>query len=449
MKKILILALALFLIVGLVPMTAMAEATAADVRFTNPEKAEFTVSVQPGATAYVTTNDELKFVEHKEAEAPTDKFVKMELSADGSTLNVTFKNINVNSSDTSWKHPAVEFKAGSYAVVLEVTGDNYILEKRSVCIKNDNDGGMTITGEGTLNLSMSTSDDVAGSADGIIHTNGGNLVIQNAKLNLRAYTTGNSWYHGILAAKGNVSIKNSKIDSELRSGGQLIFMGLGSSDKPRSKLDPDTNRFVTIEDSEIISVANMSSFKSATPISIANSTITGKKTGANEDADKAIFVPAPEFKGEYTAIAGLLKNADKPEKLKVFEPKKLSSYTYFYAVPGIVELLPTEPTEPETVPTEPETVPTEPTTVPTQPEATQPEATQPEATQPEATQPKATQPEATQPEATQPEATQPTDNAEEGGSPLKVVVIVIAVLIVLAGGGVAALFILKKKGIIK
>jgi hypothetical protein len=447
MKKILILALALFLIVGLVPMTAMAEATAADVRFTNPEKAEFTVSVQPGATAYVTTNDELKFVEHKEAEAPTDKFVKMELSADGSTLNVTFKNINVNSCDTGYKLPAVEFKAGSYAVVLEVIGDNYIVEQRSVCIKNDNDGGMTITGEGTLNLSMSTSDDVKGAADGIIHANGGNLVIQNAKLNLRAYTTGNSWYHGILAAKGNVSIKNSKIDSEIRSGGQLIFMGLGSSDKPRSKLDPDTNRFVTIEDSEIISVANMASFKSATPISITNSTITGKKTGANEDADKAIFVPAPEFKGEYTAIAGLLKNADKPEKLKVFEPKKLSSYTYFHMVPGIVELLPTtEPTEPETVPTEPETVPTEPTTVPTEPTTV---PTQPEAPQPEATQPEATQPKATQPEATQPEATQPTDNAEEGGSPLKVVVIVIAVLVVLAGGGVAALFILKKKGIIK
>ena len=448
MKKVLILALALFLIVGLVPMTAMAEATAVNVKFTNPGKVEFTVSVQPGATAYVTSDDELKFVNHTDAEAPTDKFVKLELSADGSALNVTFKNINVNSADTSYKHPAVEFPAGNYKVTLELLGENRILERHSSCILNNNDGGLTITGEGSLAMNVGIDEATTGAATGALWANGGDLLIKNTTLSFTVISSASSKHHAIFSGKGNVAIEGAKITSDT-TGGQLIYTGLASAKNPRYTMDTDPNRFVTIKDSVLDVKAKLSSFQTTNPIKITNSTVTvAKKSSSSGSTEEyAIFWPAPEFVGEHTAIAGLLKNAENLAKLKPYEVKKLTSYTYFHMVPGIVELLPTEPTEPEvTVPEE--TTPEETTPEATTPEETTPEETTPEATQPQETQP--TQPAETKPAETTPNVTEPADtDAEEGGNPLVTVIIVIGVLIVLAGGGVAALFILKKKGIIK
>ena len=68
MKKLFTLVLALCLIVGLLPMAAMAEGATAKVTFTSSTASKITMSVEPGDTAYVITDEErqIKMVQARE-----------------------------------------------------------------------------------------------------------------------------------------------------------------------------------------------------------------------------------------------------------------------------------------------------------------------------------------------------------------------------------------------
>ena len=100
MKKLFLLVMALCLLAGLMTVTAAAEATAVSVKFENSTAADFTVTVEPGATAYVTSDDAKQFIKWTDAEnAPTDKFVKLELSADEITPDSTFESLGIDSLD--------------------------------------------------------------------------------------------------------------------------------------------------------------------------------------------------------------------------------------------------------------------------------------------------------------------------------------------------------------
>ena len=428
MKKLFTLVLALCLLAGIMAVTASAEAAAVKVNFNNTTATDFSLTVEPGTTAYVTSDDAKQLIKWTEAEAPTDKFIKLELSADGATLNVTMKNISTENASTAYTSHTIEFTAGAYAIVLNAEGENTMLEKNSASIKYNNDGGLTITGEGTLNLNQN------GSASGTIWANGGDLVIKNTKVNFSVTPGNNSKHHAIYSCKNDVIFEGSKINLNIE-GGQLVFMGNGAAKVGRYTLDTATDRFITVKDCEITVSCKSAVFAATNAASISNTTLKVTKNSSSNE----MFVPAPKFEGEFSAIAGLAKNAEKLDKLKVYQEGKLGSYTYIYAVPGIVDLLPTEPevTVPDVI------VPDE-----TQPDETQPDATEPSVapTEPSVA---PTEP-ATTPTETTPSATEPVDtNAEEGGNPLVTVVIIIGVLVVLAGGGVTALFILKKKGIIK
>ncbi len=453
MKRVFALIMALCLFAAMLPMAVMADTTPTEtvpaetvpaetvpaetvpaatasvkVAFENSVASDFSIAVEPGATAYVVTDEALQFVKWTGAEAPTDKFVKLEMSAEGTILTVTMNNINVDSQGTAYTSHAIEFPQGEYAVVLNVVGENKIVEKNSACIKYNNAGGMTISGEGKLIM------EVPGAASGAIWANGGDLLIKNANVDFAITPGNNSKHHAIYSSKGSVAFENSKINVNT-FGGQLVFVGNGAAKVGRYTLDEATDRFITVKDCEIIANIKSTIFASTNPAVISNSTMTITKTSSSNN----MFDPAPVLEGEYTAIAGLAKNADKPEKLKVYDEKKLGSYTYFHMVPGIVNLLPTEPevTIPEV----------------TVPEVTVPEVTVPEVTEP-ATQPatEATEP-ATQPttEATTPattEATTPaTDDVDDttSGSPLKIVLIAMIALVVVAGAGLGVLFYIRKK----
>ena len=438
MKKLFTLVLALCLLAGIMAVTASAEAAAVKVSFENSTAADFSLTIEPGATAYVTSDDAKQLIKWTEAEAPTDKFVKLELSADGATLNTTLKNIDVDSSSgTAYTTHALEFAAGSYAVVLNLQGENKIRELNSACIKFNNDGGMTITGEGKLTLNIGdTEAGITGSASGAIWANGGNLTIKNTQLDATINSPGSAKHHVIYSCKGSVAFEGSKLNINTQ-GGQLVFTGNGAAKVGRYTLDPATDRFITVKDCDIVANIKLTLFESTTASTISNSTVKITKSSSSD----SMFVPAPKFEGEYTAIAGLAKNAEKLDKLKVYDEKKLGSYTYFYMVPGIVQLLPTEPevTVPEV------TTPEETTPEATTPQETTPETTAPEVTTPE-TKPVENKPVESQPAETTPNATEPVDtDTEEGGSPLKVVLIILVALIVVAGGAFGVLLYLKKK----
>ena len=205
----------------------------------------------------------------------------------------------------------------------------------------------------------------------------------------------------------------------------------GGNGSGRSTPSKDVNRTITVKNCDITCTTRTgATFLSAGPAKISGSTL---KLTKNSASGKNIFVPAPVFEGDFSAIAGLAKNAEKLDKLKYYQEGKLGSYTYIYAVPGVVELLPTEPT------TEP---PAETDSVETQPVETKPVETKPVETKPVETQPKETQP------ATQPAPTEPAEGDEEG-LPLTTILIIVIAAIVVAAAAVVVLFLLKKKGIIK
>lgn len=457
MKKALALILTLCLIAGMLSFTAMAEETPAPEGTTAPTEPEtptgpevkflnglgsdgkssqfFSLYLNPGEVVYVVA-DESKVVTQwtDTANAPTDKFIKLEYDANTATVKATFNNFVTDGSfcKKGYTSHVVQFMKGTvdYNVVVELIGENAITNSNSSCLKHTNNGTMTITGSGSLTMNLT------GPTSGALWSSGTGLIIKDTTMNINVeYGTSNK-HHNILVSQGNATFENATISAVNNSGSSVVFLGVATAADSAKTLDTATDRFITVKGCTITATLKAAVFESTNPAIISNSTLKATKTSSSKGYDP-LFVPTPTFEGEHTALAGLAKNADKPEKLKPYKAAQLTNYTFFSLVPYIIETTAptTEATEPETEPTIEATVPeTEPTI----------EATQPE-TQAPAT-------EATQPETQAPttEATQPADaDGETSGNPLKVVVIIIVVLVVLAGAAVAALFILKKKGIIK
>ena len=444
MKKIFAILLALCLFASLLPMTVMAENPAVKIYFRNPGTgvSAATVTVNPGETIYVVTTDEQVFTKWAEADAPTDKYVKVEYPAEGdAVVNVTMKNIDYKSEVTGdWSSHAIEFSKAEYKVVITLEGENKVQVGSTSFIKSYALGGVTITGAGKLVTNQT------GSVSGTIWmaTGSGDLLIKDTTLDMSVLQGNHSLHHAILSNSGNVTFENAKITCNTQGGG-LIYFGQPqkSGDQVgRYTLDPDDTRKLTIKDSEITAtiLENKTIFATKAPAVISNSTLKLSSKSGNGP----LFSPAPTFEGEYTAIAGLVKNAENMDKLKEYNDKKLASYTYIYIVPGIQNLLPTEPT------TEPTTVPTEPTT----PEVTTPDATTPDATTPTESTPTESKPTESKPAESKPAESKPAqadkDNAEnnedaEGGNAMTVVLIILVVLVVAVGATFGVLFYLKKK----
>ena len=482
-KKILCVLLALCLFASLLPMTALAADPDITVTFfnkgTNTERDNKTpgvyiwLTIKPGDPAkYITANAEGYMTEHTGDTAPADNFIKLEYPADGAAnLKVTLKNIYINgmTANDAYHAPSIEFGEGAYSINMELIGDNKIVDGRSACIKNNNDGGLTITGAGSLAMQMGATDSF-GAAAAALWANGGDLVIKNTTVNFEIYTSTSSQHNSILSAKGNVLLENVTIKNKTNNTGKLVFTGLATANDPRYTIDPDANRKVTIKNCNIESATGGSIFRTVAPVVINNSTI--KATGGAplfEGKEKDV-ANNPVIEGEFSGAYASKANATKQNKWKALTAdnmSKLKSCGFVYIVPGIVELVPTEPTtepEPTTKPTTGNNDTTKPTTK-DEDEVTQPttEETIPDETQNEATQPTtADKNEATQPTtADKNEAAKPTtadkddekddnktDDAteEKSGSPLvKVILIILIVLVVAGGAAVGVIFYLRSK----
>ena len=436
MKKLFAIVLALCLFASLLPMTVMAENPAIKIYVRNAGvTSTTTLTMNPGNTAYFTSTDEQTLVKWTETEAPTDKFVKFEYPAEGDpVINVTMKNIDYKNEATGdWSSHVIEFAKADYKVTITLEGENKVQVGSVSFIKNGAGSGTTITGAGKLITNQT------GSVSGTIWMTNGDLLIKDTTLDMTVMQGNHSLHHAILSNSGNVTFDNVKITSTTQ-GGSLVYFGQPqkSGDQVgRYTPDPDDTRKLTIKNSEITATVteNKTVFKTTAPAVISNSTLKLKNGGS----EGPLISPVPTFEGDYTAIAGLAKNADKLDKLKEYSSKKNGSYTYVYIVPGIQNLLPTEP---PTEPTQPETLPPVITT-PTQPTETVPGGvTQPTETQPQVTQPAESKPAESTPNATEPAG---TDDGEEGGSPLKVILIILVVVVVAVGATFGVLFYLKKK----
>ena len=435
MKRVLTLILAALLIISLLPMAVMADDLPTDqaqVKVYYASKKFFTLTLKADTgAAYVVANDDGTYGQWTGTEAPEDKYVKYEyIAGEPATVKATFKNFNVDSTDAgsgSYTYHTMQFMKGGapYDIVVELTGDNSIKQVKSSAIYFNEGSNMTITGAGTLSLTQT------GAVGGAIAGWGGDLLIKDTTINFNVNPGNSSKHHCIFMATGSVTLDNLKSTSSVVGGG-LVWLGSTDGKNARTDVSDDPNRQITIKNCDITLDCGAGSMcvGGAKPI-ISNSTVKLTKTATGSTP---FFSPAPKFEGEYTAVAGLKKNAEKPEKWKSYEEGKLGSYTFFYMVPGIQDLIPTEPVE-----TQP---------VETQPVETQPVETKPVETKPVETKPVETQPKETQPVETQPAPTEPVEDDAEA-NPLKIVVIIIVAFIVVAAAAIATLFILRKKGIIK
>ena len=432
MKKIISLLLALCLLMALLPMSALAEEAVPNIKcFNGPNKSNF--SITPSATpSYIVSKADKTFVKWTGAEAPADNYVKFELIAGTpAVVKATFHNFDIYNVDAGgYTCHSIEFQAAAYDVEIVLEGKNSMVHGNSSSIKCTNVGNTTISGPGSMYLEQKDQ------ASACLWVWDGDLLIKDTTLSLKVYPEGSpgSAHQAILSSTGNVTIEKCKITSDTM-GGSLVWMGPRDSRNSRQNITDDTSRIITIKDCELdIKVNTGAAFASAAPAVISNTTM---KVIKGSSSGRAIFVPAPTFEGEHTVIAGLAKNADKMDKLKEYQASKVGSYTYVYLVPGIQNLLPTEPT---TEPTEPPAV--------TQPADTTPVETKPAETKPAETKPAATQPKETQP-ATQPTETTPVEDDATTGNPFQVVMITVLAMVGLAGIAVVALILLKKKGVIK
>ena len=428
MKRAITLALAMLLLISLLPLTAMAEGTEIQVKLFGQGSSSNVQKLTAGDIVFFTYSDALEYVKWTDKEnAPTDKFVKLEVSEDGATLNVTLQNLEIQNTQSSYTKPALHFVAGDYAVNITLIGSNKLSSGNSACIKAENTKGITITGDGTLELYNNSS------AAACLWLLAGDLLIKNTTMNITMAQNNSSLHHAIFSSAGNVTIEGTKLTTTT-DGGACVFFGTTDARDGRSTPDTNPDRKLVIKNSEITAtgVNKGKLFVTASAPTISGSTL--KLTAKQPN----LFTTAPVFEGDYTAIAGLAKNAADFSKLKVYKESQLSSYTFIYVVPGIVELIPTEPAETEPVETQPKE---------TEPAATQPNQ-QPVATQPAATEPAATEPAATQP-ATEPAATTLTEPAGQdddaaGGSSMTVLII-LAVLILAAVAAFSVIIILQQK----
>ena len=434
MKKIFAILLALCLFTSLLPMTVMAETPSIKVYFRNSGKGgNTTFTLNPGDTVYVTTTDAQVFAKWSGTEAPEDHFVKVEYPAgDKAVLNVTMKNIDyLNEATGDWSSHAIEFAKADYDINITLEGANKMQGGSICCIKINTTGCTTFTGSGSL-TTLST-----GSTSGSIVSRYGDLVFKNTTLDFTVSYDSGSLHHAILSNGGNVTFDGAKVTSNT-TGGCLVYFGepqKTGDQVGRYTPDEDDTRKVTIKDSEITATTKKKNniIVTAAPAVISNSTLKLKNASS---ASGAMISPAPTFEGEYTAIAGLAKNADKLDKLKEYDAKKNTSYSYLYIVPGIQNLIPT------TAPTEP--------SVETQPPAvTQPTETQPVGvTKPAETKPAETKPAETKPAETTPNTNKPVDthnNGNSSGETLKIILFVLLGDVVVVAATFGVLFFLKKK----
>ena len=440
MKKIFALILALCLMASVLPMAAMAEAPAeVTVKLRNIAKADdITVTLKANDVFYATSSDDKAIVKHEGAEAPADKFLKLEYVS--GVVKATLKNFVIDVPNASQSRHAIEFTAGDYAVEMELIGDNVINHSDSSAIYYKNSGGLTIFGAGNLSMSVGNAEDPAVVA-GAIWGFGGDLVLKS-NFNVIIDSEKNTLHHAFLLNTGNITFDGAKVTAKL-DGGQVVFLGMPNPSKAqqvryRNDLDTDTSRTITIKNSEITASGALSAFRSAAPAKISNSILKLSKVGTASGDASAIFVPAPTFEGDYTALGGL---ASKPQNAKEFNPKKISSYTYIEVLNYVKETEPTtEPTVPET--TVPETIPP----VVTVPDESKPAGDNTPAGDetPDATQTGGNTPDSTKPAETQPNEV-PSADDEKSGSPLKVVMIIMICVAAASIAAVVVIYFLKKK----
>ena len=286
-KRLLGLALALVMIISLLPLTASAAAMPKFRMYDNVINPDGTTHYiekyfNASSTVYVVFEDVLDtdgttVLGNRPVIAttvPTDNYVKYEFSAD-EVATITLKNVNYKRSPAGGSHFIYIVKNGSsytneFDIVINLEGTNVVESSAAKGgIHMENAGSVTITGSGSLSFTASNSD------SGIIdHTSAGSLLIKDTTITLNSTYTGSAT--AMIVNNGSVTIENSNVTTTSTKSRGIVT-------SPKFNTTPtDTTYGITIKNSNVnISGGAISQLVTKGPITIENSNTEISKTSAN------------------------------------------------------------------------------------------------------------------------------------------------------------------------
>ena len=324
-KRILGLALALVMIISLLPLTAMAASPLPKFRMYDPSAPvhsngnyieSFFSATKTVYVVYenIIDTDGTTVLGNKPViatEVPTDNYIKYEFAAatdtTKATATITLKNINYkrvsidgvnNNAFISITKNAGTSYTSEFDVVMVFEGTNTV-EGSTTRIAFEHTGDATITGSGSFAMTTYTSSTVI-----LQKKNEGNLTIKNTTLTIDNTYTGTGGTAAIVA-DGNIVIEGSTVNV---SGTKQHAITVGTAYTTEST---DTTKGVTIKGGSNVTLIGGSQIvlNCNGPINIENSTVEIRK-GASNDTSFATSVPT--VTGSHSSIQAMRNAGNSP-----------------------------------------------------------------------------------------------------------------------------------------
>lgn len=300
-KRLLALAVALMMLIGLLPVTAYA----ADPmpKFTVKDPAvTIAHGISAGDVYYVTFEDVVdaetgEITGTKPVEAttlPEDHYMAFYYNSARNVLEILFRNVNyqrvgsVSSFFTVSKNTSSAITySNAFDVELTLEGENTITGAYTTFLF-ENAGNVTITGTGSLEVETNYT------SNSFIHKkNAGDLVILNTTLRVDNLYTGTG-AHGGIVANGNVIVDGSVLEM---NAGKCYLIRTGTS---YSSMSSDTTKGIVFTHGSDVTLTGGSLTMIGTkgPLVFDNSSVKLTKSTGN---NSPVFNQAPEIIGSYSS----------------------------------------------------------------------------------------------------------------------------------------------------
>ena len=310
-KRILGLALALILVVSLLPMTTFAATPRPRFEIEDPN-GTVSSTVAAGTVYYVTFEDVLNaegtevignkaVLVAQDATAPTTNYIKFEF-VDG-VFQVTFNNVNYRptaAANINFEKATTDSYTREFNTVVTLVGENHFTqtESNNSRIIFSNSGNVTFTGSGSIAFDAKLSSGCL-----IQKKNSGDFIIQDTTFNMTLISPNAA--AGIIV-QGNIIFDGANVNIV---GNKATCLVVGTA--YRTLLD-DTTKGITIQKGANVTLnqdKGVAAAKTNGKIVVNSATFTANKASSNNDP---VFLAAPYVTGcssvQYGVSLAKLKN---------------------------------------------------------------------------------------------------------------------------------------------
>lgn len=338
-KRILGLALALVMIISLLPLTTFAATPQpkfilSDVNLTDGILEGDVLAGTPVYIVYENVEEGGQVIGTKPVLAtgtPTDNYILLAFDNTQNVLNITFKNITYNRTATTKAFLTITNNTGAdynneFAVALTLEGTNTISGENTNLIF-ENAGALTITGSGSLNIDTHLASSSA------LHKRTGDLTIKDTTVNI-VLAEDKSSTTGCIVADGQITFDNANIDI---NGYKCYMVKTGPDYKT---LSDDTTKGITIKNGSNVKIVggNTCVVNTNGEFLIENSSVEISKATVNK---QPAFNKAPKVDGSHSSVMYGARAADTVYDLEAGTPITTTSNILFFK--AVHECVPVEP----------------------------------------------------------------------------------------------------------